>query len=274
MGHHGGTVFFASFCLTGLTAFFLFLIPNVEFLEEILAGLITDLDSFILSIPNIAFLNLSNLFYLVESGAEVAVFNAYPLHWTLAYRPEDAWAVALQIIPWLASGAIIGALFPDNPKDALIIGIGTILSASMLMATLYIIIPLAILPNIPVIGPVLVGVLSGMSAGFTDLPMGVSAVLTMVEGGGIFTAMVLFMSTLKSNERPSPTSTRGATTGLNLATIGAMLTGFLIIPGFIISLVNLSKNPGDRKAIAGTIIGAMGMVIIVMIIFIFVPAPH
>jgi hypothetical protein len=270
MGYHGPSIYFASYTLTCLIAFFFFLIPGVEFLEQILGGLITDLDDFILSIPNISFVNLSNLFYLAESGAEVAVFTAYPLHWTLTYRPEDAWTIALQIIPWLVSGAIIGGLFPDNPKDALIIGVGLILSSSLNMLLIFTIIPSAILPNIPMIGPILAGVLNGMATGFTDLPMGISSVMTMVEGGGIFTAMVIFMSTLKSNENPAPESEKGASTALIMT---SMFGAILCIPGFIIGIVHAAKNPGDRKAIAATVIGAMEVAIFVMIIFVFVPSP-
>ncbi len=157
MGHHGPTTYFASYALTGLIAFFLFLIPGVEFLQEILGGLITDLDDFITTLPSIAFVNLSNLFYIVETGAEVAIFNAYPIHWTLSYRPDDVWEVALQIIPWLASGAIIGAIFPENPKDALIIGAGTILSAGLNVILLSTLLPNVILPIIPTVGPVIIG---------------------------------------------------------------------------------------------------------------------
>ncbi|MEX2682077.1 MAG: hypothetical protein Q6373_010785 [Candidatus Sigynarchaeota archaeon] len=270
MGYHGPLSFFAAYALTGLIAFFFFLIPGVEFLEQILAHLITDLDDFILSIPNISFVNVSNLFYLVETGAEVAVFNAYPLSWTLSYRPDDAWAVALQIIPWLGSGAIIGALFPENPKDAVITGVGLILSATANAIIFFIILPQAILPAIPMVGPAIIGVLNGMATGFTDLPMGVSSVLTVVEGGGLFTAMAVFMSTLKSNERPAPESERGGHVGLILT---AIFGGILCIPGFILGVVNASRNPGDRKALAATIIGAMQLAILVMVIFVFVPSP-
>nr|MDO8087511.1 hypothetical protein [Candidatus Sigynarchaeum springense] len=270
MGYHGPLTFFSAYALTGLIAFFVFLIPGVEFLEQILAGLITDLDDFILSIPNIGFVNLSNLFYLVETGAEVAVFNAYPLSWTLAYRPEDAWTVALQIIPWLGSGAIVGALFPENPKDALITSVGLILATTANAIIFFMIIPMAILSNIPMAGPIIVGILNGMASGFTDVPMGVSSILTVLEGGGLFAAMAVFMSTLKSNERPAPESESGARAALIMT---AMFGSILCIPGFIVGLVNAVRNPGDRKAIMATILGAMEIVIFLMVVFIFVPAP-
>jgi hypothetical protein len=265
--------YFASYALTGLIAFFLFLIPGVEFLEEILGGLITDLDDFILSLPSIPIVNLSNLFYIVESGAEVAVFTAYPVSWTLAYRPDGVWEVALQIIPWLASGAIIGALFPDNPKDAVIIGAGMILSAGLNVILLSTLLPNVILPMIPMVGPVLIGVLNGMATGFTDLPMGVSSFLTIVEGGGIFTAMVLFMSTLKAKKETSMVSEGGSANGAVIMTSFLFFPYILCIPGFIIGLVKTVKDPTDRKANAALIIGAMEVVIFVMILFIFVPTP-
>ncbi len=270
MGYHGPLTYFASTMLTGLIAFFFFLIPGVEFLEEILAGLVTDLDTFILSIPSVPFVNLSNLLYMVETGAEVAVFNAYPLHWTLSYRPEDAWAVALQIIPWLGSGAIVGALFPENPKDALIIGVGVILMGIVNAVLVFMLLPGLLLPSIPLVGPVIMGVLNGMATGFTDLPLGVSSILTVVEGGGMFTAMALFMSTLKSNENPAPESEGGAKGALIMT---AIFGGILCIPGFIVGVVNASRNPGDRKAIMAVILGAMQLVIFVMVIFVFVPTP-
>ncbi len=265
--------YFASYALTGLIAFYLFLIPGVEFLQQILGGLITDLDDFILTIPNIGFVNISNLFYIVESGAEVAVFTAYPVSWTLAYRPEDVWSVALQIIPWLASGAIIGALFPDNPKDAVIIGAGTILSAGLNVILLSTLLPNVILPNIPVAGPVLVGILNGMATGFTDMPMGISSFLAIVEGGGIFTAMVLFVSTLKANNENQSGSDGGSSNGAVVMTSLLFFPYILCIPGFIIGLVKTIKDPTDRKANAALIIGAMEVAIFVMVLFVFVPTP-
>ncbi|MBN2152410.1 MAG: hypothetical protein JW839_13240 [Candidatus Lokiarchaeota archaeon] len=272
MGYHGPLAYFSSYTLVGLIAFFFFLIPGVEFLEEILAGLITDLDSFILSIPDVGFFNIGNLLYLAETGAEVAVFNAYPLHWTLSYRPEDAWAIALQIIPWLGSGAIVGAIFPENPKDALIIGVGMILAASLNTLLAQIILPLILLnlPMFGMVGPLITGIMNGMATGFTDLPMGVSSILAIVEGGGLFIAMALFMSTLKSNEAPYPESEGGGKASLIMTSIFGSI---LCIPGFIIGVVNTSKNPGDRKAIMGTILGAMQLAIFVMVLFVFIPAP-
>ncbi len=272
MGHHGPTTYFASYALTGLIAFFLFLIPGVEFLQEILGGLITDLDDFITTLPSIAFVNLSNLFYIVETGAEVAIFNAYPIHWTLSYRPDDVWEVALQIIPWLASGAIIGAIFPENPKDALIIGAGTILSAGLNVILLSTLLPNVILPIIPTVGPVIIGVMNGMATGFTDLPMGISSFLAIIEGGGLMTAMLVFMSTLK-NKKETPMESEGGATGALFMTSFLFLPAILCIPGFIIGLVKASKDKDDRKAIAAAILGGMEVVIFVMVLFIFVRVP-
>lgn len=269
MGYHGPLAYWSSITLTGLIAFFLFMIPGVEFLEQILSGLITDLDDFILSFSGmVPVVDVSRLLFLGEAGVEVALFNTYPLHWILSYRPDDAWTVALQIIPWLASGAIIGGLFPENPKDALIIGFGTILSSVVNNILLFVVIPMAVLPLIPMMGPALVGILNGMATGFTDLPMGFASILAVLEGGAIFTAMLVFMSTLKNNERPAPESTGGARAALVMTTLFGSI---LCIPGLIVGIVNAAKNPGDRKALDAVIIGGMQVVIFIIIVTAFVP---
>jgi hypothetical protein len=198
MGHHGMRTIFLGWLLTGLFAFGFFLIPGIEFLEQILGGLITDLDVFMSSLPA----PFNSLGYLGATVVERVLFDMYPLSWSLYYRPDDAFTIFIMIVPWLASGACIAGMFSDNPKDALISGIGLICSNSMLMATLYIILPLVFM-NLPVLAgnpvfSVFIGALNGFAEGFTDLPMGVSAILTQVEGGGIYTAMAVFIGVLKS----------------------------------------------------------------------------
>nr|MDO8109495.1 hypothetical protein [Candidatus Sigynarchaeota archaeon] len=176
---------------TGLFAWGLFLIPGVEFLEQILGGLITDLDTFLLGMQGFGV-----PLYLAESVLELFLFNVYPLSWTLLYRPDDAVTIALMIVPWIASGFVTTLIAkPDNPKEMIKVGIVLIISNSIWCVGLFMLAPLA-LNAIPMGGGIISGVLNGISSGFTDMPAGVSAILTNLEGGGLFIGMGVFTAIL------------------------------------------------------------------------------
>src|SRR5271157_6386596 len=205
---HGLRTAIVGWLFTGLVAFGLFLIPGVEFISLVLGNLFTGLDQAIINIFQVLPPPLNNfgaLAYVAYKGSEVAVFQMIPLSWVLSYptRQSDAAIIALMITPWLVSGFLTCFAFAKSPKDSLITSIMLTASNCVWCVALFFIIP-AIFLNIPSLnnsgaGAIISGVLNGIAQGFTDLPMGWSAILTQLEGGALFAGAGILAGLLKQN---------------------------------------------------------------------------
>jgi len=205
---HGLRTAIVGWLFTGLVAFGLFAIPGVEFISLVLGNLFTGLDQAILNIFKMLpspLNNLGGLGYVAYTGLEVVVFDCIPLSWVLSYptRQADAAIVILMIAPFLISGFLTGICFAKSPKDSLITSIMLIASNVMWCVMIFFILPTIFL-NIPQVslsgaGAIISGLLNGIALGFTDLPMGVSAILAQLEGGGFFAGAAIFAGLLKQS---------------------------------------------------------------------------
>jgi hypothetical protein len=176
---------------TGLFAFLIFLIPGVDFTGRILGGTVTNLNTGItqiISASGFAGASAAPLVYLGLTGGSLLLFDMYPLSWVLTWRPWDALTIFYMIIPWILSGLIVSRIVAESPRHMLKIGLFLMLANSLWAVGLLIVLPIALL-NLPVLGGVggiIVSALNGVASGFTDMPMGVSAILTQVEGCLLF----------------------------------------------------------------------------------------
>lgn len=205
---HGLRTAIVGWLFTGLVAFGLFLIPGVEFISQILGNLITNVDQAILNVFSALpkpFNTMGGLAYVGYAGLNVAFFDCIPLSWVLSYptRQGDALIVFMMITPWLVSGFLTCMIFAKSPKDSLITSLMLIASNCLWCVVLFFIMP-AIIVNIPSIsksgaGSIIMGVLNGIALGFTDLPMGWSAILTQIEGGGLFAGAGILAGLIKQN---------------------------------------------------------------------------
>jgi hypothetical protein len=205
---HGLRTAIVGWLFTGLVAFGLFAIPGVEFISLVIGNLVTGLDQAIINIFSVLpapLNNLGGLGYVAYTGLEVAVFNCIPLSWVLSYptRQADAAIVILMIAPFLISGFLTGLCFAKSPKDSLITSIMLIASNCMWAVMGFFILP-AIFLNIPAIaqsgtGAMISGLLNGLASGITDLPMGWSAILAQLEGGGFFAGANILAGLLKQS---------------------------------------------------------------------------
>ncbi|MHA1679946.1 MAG: hypothetical protein ACTSUE_02995 [Promethearchaeota archaeon] len=178
--------------LTSLFAFLIFLIPGVEFLSQILGGTITNLDQFIIGLGGSGFSGISVIGYLGVTAVEMMLFRTFPFSWVISYRIDDAITILLMIIPWILSGFVIGKTRVQDPKHGLRVGIVLIIWGCLWWFILLILVPL-LMSNIPFIGPMITGAINALSKGFTDMPMGVSAMLTQLQGGAFFTGILVLM---------------------------------------------------------------------------------
>lgn len=186
---------------TGLIAFVLFIIPGIDFLGQILGGTIQNIEALFTVIPGLpAF--FATLGVLLITVLELFLFNVYPLSWILTWRPWDALTILYMIVPWICAGLITGKLVVKSPKDALGIGIGLIISNSLWCVLWFI-----VLPNVLMgvfgggmmggLSPLIQGIIEGAAAGLTDMPPGLSAILTQVQGGGLFTGAAIMIGMTK-----------------------------------------------------------------------------
>ncbi|MHA1792358.1 MAG: hypothetical protein ACTSVI_06910 [Promethearchaeota archaeon] len=203
MGKHIIPSIMLGWFLTNLIAFVLFIIPGVDFISSILNGLIQDLDAALPDLIGSATGNagLAALASVLATLLELLLFNTFPISWLLTYRLDDALSLTLMIVPWLVAGLLTGLARTEKPLDGLKIGIVLIISNSIWLVLLVVVLPSVILNAIPMgAGGFVSGILNGLSTGVTDMPMGVSAILTQVEGGGLFIGTAWIASLLKEDQ--------------------------------------------------------------------------
>lgn len=108
----------------------------------------------------------------------------FPIHWALFYRPWDIMLLISLTLPWILACTVASAISSKTPKKgvhtSLAIGIGFLIPAVLIYA---------IIPLIPGIGPLIAGIINGLSTGLTDLPYLLAVFTAILEGcliGAVF----------------------------------------------------------------------------------------
>jgi len=108
----------------------------------------------------------------------------FPIHWCLMYRPDDVMLLIAITLPWILACSMICAINAKTPgkgiRTSLAIGIGYLILALLIYF---------LLPMIPIIGPLIEGIVNGLALGLTDLPYVLAVSTAIIEGclvGAVF----------------------------------------------------------------------------------------
>jgi len=108
----------------------------------------------------------------------------FPIHWCIFYRPDDVLLVISVVLPWILCCTITSAIFAHSPRGgihtSLAIGIGYLIPAMLIYL---------VIPFIPMIDPIIAGVVDGAVSGLTDLPYLLAVFTAILEGclvGAVF----------------------------------------------------------------------------------------
>jgi len=152
---------------------------------SVTGGLITNLDDAITSLGGMLGPMVGGILSFVASAfLGLVLILLFPIHWCIFYRPDDVLLLVSVVLPWILCCTITSALLAHSPRGgihtSLAIGIGYLIPAM----AIYLVIPV-----IPVIGPLIAGVVDGAISGLTDLPYLLAVFTAILEGclvGAVF----------------------------------------------------------------------------------------
>jgi len=149
-------------------------------------GLIENLEGAIASLGSLIGLGgLGDILGLVAGAfLGLILILLFPIHWCIFYRPDDVLLLVSVVLPWILCCTITSALLAHSPRGgihtSLAIGIGYLIPAM----AIYLVIPV-----IPMVGPIIAGVVDGAMSGLTDLPYLLAVFTAILEGclvGAVF----------------------------------------------------------------------------------------
>ncbi len=171
---------------------------NVDLMEAVTNGLITNLDDAIAAIFNdlaaensdlanmTIFLNM-----MVQGLIGVILLIFFPIHWILYYRPDNVGFALVVILPWIFTASLTSALFCKEAKKGFDTGMGIGCGYALGCGIIPGVILMAVGSN-PQVAAVL-GTILSLFEGLTDIPFPGSIIIASLEGGfigGVFGAFV------------------------------------------------------------------------------------
>jgi hypothetical protein len=158
--------------------------------EGVTGGLLENVDEALSAISG--FLGGLGVFleFIVGMLIGVALVFIFPIHWCIAYRPDDIGLILAVTVPWILTCVIASALFSHSPREAihtsLSIGIGYMIIS---------VIPYIILSV--VFHGIGAGILDGLLIGLSDLPYLLAVLTAILEGCLVGTVFGAFIGSLR-----------------------------------------------------------------------------
>ncbi len=147
-------------------------------------GLIKNLDDAIASLGTFLGPMAGILGFVASAFLGLILILLFPIHWCIFYRPDDVLLIVAVVLPWILCCTITSAISAHSPRGgihtSLAIGIGYLIPAMVI----YLVIPV-----IPMVGPIIAGVVDGAVLGLTDLPYLLAVFTAILEGclvGAVF----------------------------------------------------------------------------------------
>jgi hypothetical protein len=165
--------------------------------EGVTGGLLENVDDALSAISTL--LGFGGIFIELIAGALIGVILVliFPIHWCIAYRPDDIGLIMAVIIPWILTCVIASALFSHSPREAIHTSLSIGIGYAIIGVVLYII--LLVLGNAigGGMGGVLAALLDGLMIGLTDLPFLLATLTAILEGCLVGTVFGAFIGSLR-----------------------------------------------------------------------------
>ncbi len=156
-------------------ASWLMIIKPFDITSNITGGLIQNLDDALASLGGSPIIS-----FLAGGLVGLLLVLIFPIHWCLMYHPDNVMLLISVTLPWILACSTISAINAKTPgqgiRTSLAIGIGYLIIALVIFF---------LLPLIPYVGPIINGLLTGL----TDLPYILAVSTAILEGclvGAVF----------------------------------------------------------------------------------------
>jgi hypothetical protein len=158
----------------------------LDLTSSVTGGLIENLNDAIASIGVLLDIGaLGDIIGLVAGAfLGLILILLFPIHWCIFYRPDDVMLLISVVLPWILCCTITSAIFAHSPRGgihtSLAIGLGYLIPAMLIYL---------VIPFLPMVGPIIAGVVDGAMLGLTDLPYLLAVFTAILEGclvGAVF----------------------------------------------------------------------------------------
>ncbi len=180
----------------------------LDMTSSVTGGLITNLNDAIASIGGLLGMGAVGDILGLVAGAFLGLILIllFPIHWCIFYRPDDVLLLISVVLPWILCCTISSAIFAHSPRGgihtSLAIGIGYLIPAMVIYL---------VIPFIPMVGPILAGVVDGAVSGLTDLPYLLAVFTAILEGclvGAVFGGFIGSLK-YKGTDQPKVKKSKG-----------------------------------------------------------------
>ncbi|MFX0008222.1 MAG: zinc ribbon domain-containing protein [Promethearchaeota archaeon] len=165
--------------------------------EGVTGGLLENVDDALSALST--FLGVGGVIIEFLAGMLIGVVLVliFPIHWCIAYRPDDVGLIIAVVVPWILTCVIASALFAKSPREAIHTSLSIGIGYAIIAVVLYII--LMVIGNVfgGGFGGLLSGILDGLVIGLTDLPFLLAALTAILEGCLVGTVFGAFIGSLR-----------------------------------------------------------------------------